>query len=61
MASVPSVPFVAHSKGRRAGIPKHCTVCGVGLLNPHQLTGLCLEDKLIARNERLTVSKSEAA
>jgi len=35
-----------------SGIPKHCTQCGTRLLNPHELTGLCLECKLIARNER---------
>jgi hypothetical protein len=65
MASVPSVPFVAHSKERRAGIPKQCTVCGVRLLNRHELTGLCLEDKLIAHNGRLSTpvesSRAESA
>lgn len=35
-----------------SGIPKHCTVCGVRLLNPHELTGLCREDKLILRTMR---------
>lgn len=36
------------------GIPANCTVCGVRLLNPHELTGLCRECKLIRRNERLS-------
>jgi hypothetical protein len=35
------------------GIPTRCTVCGAPLLNPHELTGLCLEDKLIQRNEHM--------
>jgi hypothetical protein len=35
------------------GIPKSCTVCGAELLNPHELTGLCRECKLVLRNERL--------
>jgi hypothetical protein len=35
------------------GIPTQCTVCGAPLRNPHELTGLCLECKLIQRNERL--------
>jgi hypothetical protein len=47
------------------GIPTRCTACGVRLLNRHELTGLCLEDKLIARNERLSTpvesSRSESA
>jgi hypothetical protein len=36
-----------------SGIPKHCTICGAELLNPHQLDGLCRECKLVPRNERL--------
>jgi hypothetical protein len=35
------------------GIPTHCTVCGAELLNPHELTGLCRECKLMLRDERL--------
>jgi hypothetical protein len=35
-------------------IPTECTICSAELLNAHELTGLCLECKLIARNERLT-------
>jgi hypothetical protein len=41
------------------GIPTECTVCGAELLNPHELTGLCLEDKLIQRNERLAAAEAE--
>ncbi len=55
----------ATPKERPAGIPTHCTVCGVRLLNRHDLIGLCLEDKLIARNGRLSTpvenSRSESA
>lgn len=36
-----------------SGIPKHCNICGAELLNPRGLTGLCLECKLVLRNERL--------
>lgn len=46
---------------RRAenGIPTACTLCGAQLLNPHELTGLCRECKLVLRNERL--SQTEAS
>ncbi len=43
----------------RGYLPTHCTVCGAPLLNPHELTGLCLEDKLIRRNERLAAAAAE--
>jgi hypothetical protein len=33
------------------GIPTHCTICGAELLNPHEITGLCQECKLVLRNE----------
>jgi hypothetical protein len=36
-----------------AGIPIHCTECAAPL-HAHNLTGLCAECKLIARNERLS-------
>jgi len=29
-------------------------VCDTDLLNPHELSGLCLECKLILRNERMS-------
>jgi hypothetical protein len=35
------------------GIPTECVACGAGL-HPHNLTRLCSECKLIARNRRLT-------
>jgi hypothetical protein len=38
--------------GVTAGIPTHCTECGAELLNAHELTGLCHECKLAARNDR---------
>lgn len=31
------------------GIAKFCVDCGAELLNPHEITGLCLECKLIGR------------
>jgi hypothetical protein len=37
------------------GIPTECTVCSAELLNPHEITGLCLECKLVLRNERMTI------
>jgi hypothetical protein len=36
-----------------SGTQKHCNICGAELLNPRGLTGLCLECKLVLRNERL--------
>ena len=36
------------------GIPTECTICGAELLNPHEITGVCRECKLILRNERMT-------
>jgi hypothetical protein len=41
------------------GIPTECTVCGAELLNPHELTGICREDKMIQRNERLAAAEAE--
>jgi hypothetical protein len=38
----------------RGLIPTECQVCGVKLLNPHEITGLCRECKLVLRNERLS-------
>ena len=35
------------------GIPTQCVICDAPLRNPHELTGLCRECKLVARNERL--------
>jgi hypothetical protein len=40
-------------------IPWNCSVCRAELLNPHELTGLCLECKLVLRNERLAARSSE--
>jgi hypothetical protein len=40
------------------GIPTECTVCGVKLLNPHEITGLCRECKLILRNERINTANT---
>jgi hypothetical protein len=36
-----------------SGIATECTQCGAPL-QPHNLTGLCAECKLIARNRRLS-------
>lgn len=36
-----------------SGIPTSCTLCGARLLNPHELSGVCRECKLVLRNERL--------
>lgn len=44
-------PSVSHPN--RDGIPTACTLCGARLLNPHELSGVCRECKLVLRNERL--------
>ena len=33
-------------------IPDRCTICGEPLLNPHEITGLCQEHKVLTRNRR---------
>jgi hypothetical protein len=38
-------------------VSHYCEVCSA-VLNPHNITGLCAECKLVARNERLS-GKSE--
>jgi hypothetical protein len=38
----------------RGHIPTVCVICDAPLLNPHEITGLCRECKLILRNERLS-------
>jgi hypothetical protein len=38
----------------RLHIPTRCVVCDSELLNPHELSGLCRECKLILRNTRLS-------
>ncbi|POX86873.1 hypothetical protein C3477_13255 [Mycobacterium kansasii] len=35
------------------GIPTSCAICNAALLNPHEITGLCQECKLVLRNERM--------
>jgi hypothetical protein len=42
----------------RGYLPTACTICGAPLLNPHELTGLCLEDKVIARYERWSAEQA---
>jgi hypothetical protein len=43
----------------RGHIPTRCSICATPLLNPHELTGVCLECKLVLRNERMSDLKSE--
>jgi hypothetical protein len=41
------------------GISTTCARCGAGL-QPHNLTGLCSECKLVTRNQRLTGKPADA-
>lgn len=36
------------------GIPTECVICNAELLNPHEITGLCRECKLVLRNMRMS-------
>ena len=38
------------------GILAECKICGTELLNPHEITGLCRECKLVLRNERMSTA-----